>query len=161
MPDHACTLRRATPDDASDIAELFLRTRRECLPYLPQDLHTDEETRGFIAGHVVGELETWVAEAGGCIVGFAALREKWLDHLYVLPEFHGRGVGSALLARAKERLPGGFFLWTFQKNLPARAFYEARGLTLVTETDGADNEEREPDALYLWLPPGATPIEPA
>jgi len=29
-------------------------------------------------------------------------------------------------------------------------FYEARGFALVRETDGSGNEEKEPDALYLW-----------
>jgi hypothetical protein len=41
-------------------------------------------------------------------------------------------------------------LWTFQRNAQARRFYEARGFALVEETDGAGNEEKEPDALYLW-----------
>jgi hypothetical protein len=41
-------------------------------------------------------------------------------------------------------------LWTFQRNLRARGFYEARGFALVRQTDGSDNEEKEPDALYLW-----------
>jgi hypothetical protein len=29
-------------------------------------------------------------------------------------------------------------------------FYEARGFALIQQTDGARNEEKEPDALYLW-----------
>jgi hypothetical protein len=41
-------------------------------------------------------------------------------------------------------------LWTFQRNAQARRFYEARGFVLIQETDGARNEEKEPDALYLW-----------
>jgi hypothetical protein len=41
-------------------------------------------------------------------------------------------------------------LWTFQRNSRARGFYEARGFNLIERTDGARNEEREPDALYLW-----------
>jgi hypothetical protein len=44
-------------------------------------------------------------------------------------------------------------LWTFQRNLGARRFYEARGFELVEGTDGARNEEKEPDARYLWARP--------
>jgi len=33
-------------------------------------------------------------------------------------------------------------LWTFQQNLRARRFYERHGFVVVTETDGADNEEK-------------------
>jgi ribosomal protein S18 acetylase RimI-like enzyme len=67
----------------------------------------------------------------------------------VLPGAQRRGVGTELLQvaqRSFDRLQ----LWTFQRNLPARRFYEARGFALVRETDGARNEEKEPDALYLW-----------
>ena len=56
------------------------------------------------------------------------------------------------MARARERRPAGFRLWVFQANTGARRFYERDGCTLVKLTDGADNEEREPDALYEWLP---------
>ena len=67
----------------------------------------------------------------------------------MLPIAQGRGVGTELLDVAKngcERLE----LWTFQRNATARRFYEARGFRLVEETDGARNEENEPDARYLW-----------
>jgi hypothetical protein len=40
--------------------------------------------------------------------------------------------------------------WTFQRNKAARRFYERHGFTLVRETDGARNEEKEPDAEYCW-----------
>ncbi|MNI84182.1 putative acetyltransferase [compost metagenome] len=61
----------------------------------------------------------------------------------------GRGIGSRLLDIAKAnhvRLN----LWTFQKNAGARFFYESQGFEVVRETDGADNEEQEPDILYSW-----------
>jgi putative acetyltransferase len=41
-------------------------------------------------------------------------------------------------------------LWTFQRNDRARRFYEGRGFVLVRQTDGSGNEEKEPDALYVW-----------
>jgi ribosomal protein S18 acetylase RimI-like enzyme len=36
------------------------------------------------------------------------------------------------------------------RNANARRFYEARGFRQVGESDGSRNEEKEPDALYLW-----------
>jgi hypothetical protein len=42
----------------------------------------------------------------------------------------------------------------FQRNEDARRFYERRGFRLVRLTDGADNMEREPDALYAWAGSG-------
>jgi len=119
------------------------------MTYLPHP-YSEEETRGFIQNVVLTQRETWVAEQDGRIVGFAALSEGFLDHLYVDPAAQNRGIGSALLEVAKQRRPRGFRLWLFQKNDGARRFYERHGLTLVRLTDGRDNEEREPDALYEW-----------
>ena len=86
---------------------------------------------------------------GAAMRGIIAFREGWIDQLYVLPTAQRRGVGKDLLQVAQnafDRLQ----LWTFQRNAPARRFYEARGFALIQQTDGARNEEKEPDALYLW-----------
>jgi GNAT superfamily N-acetyltransferase len=93
-----------------------------------------------------------VAERDGAVVGFAEVLPGELNHLYVDPHAQGSGVGSALFARATELEPAGFELWTFQRNANARAFYAARGCAELYETDGAGNEEREPDVRIAWAP---------
>jgi GNAT superfamily N-acetyltransferase len=141
-------LRRATPGDAEALALAMRRTVRESLAFLPE-LHTPEEDLAFFSGVVLPRSEVWIADVDDALAGFIALRPGWIDHLYVTPEAQGRGVGSALLAIALE--PGrARRLWTFQKNARARGFYEARGFVVETLTDGSGNEEKEPDALYVW-----------
>lgn len=145
-------LRPATAADLAEVAEVFLASRRDALPYLPV-LHTDDETRRWMAGVVFAAGGMWVAVVDRRIVGFAALNESrdHLDHLYLLPGWYGRGIGSALLAKAKELSVGRLRLFTFQHNLRARAFYEARGFAVVDFNEGGRNEEREPDVLYEWV----------
>jgi ribosomal protein S18 acetylase RimI-like enzyme len=75
-----------------------------------------------------------------------------LAHLYVHPAAQRRGVGGALLAKAKERRPDGFTFWVFQQNEQGRRFYEQHGCRVVRLTDGRDNDEKTPDALYEWRP---------
>ena len=65
------------------------------------------------------------------------------------PRRRARGLGLQLLEKAKEAYAE-LSLWTFQQNLRARRFYERHGFVAVTETDGADNEEKLPDVLYRW-----------
>lgn len=144
-------MRPAAAADVGEVAELFLASRRDALPYLP-DLHTDDETRRWMAG-VVFPGGMWVAVLGGRIVGFAALNSArdHLEQLYVRPGWHGRGIGSALLERAKDLSTGRLRLFTFQRNARARKFYEARGFAVVDTNDGSRNEEREPDVLYEWV----------
>jgi GNAT superfamily N-acetyltransferase len=143
-------IRPAAPADAEAVADVFLAAKAE-MTYLP-DLHTDAETRRWLGDVVLRDLEVWIAEDAGRVVGFAALGEDLLEHLYVHPEAQNHRVGATLLAVAKERRPWALRLWVFQKNLGARRFYERHGFTLVRLTDGRANEEREPDALYEWQP---------
>ena len=127
------------------------------MTYLPE-LYTEAETRTFIRDGLLPNNEVWVAEQSGRVIGFVGLGEDVLRHLWVEPEAQNRGVGTALLALAKERRPSGLRLSVFQKNLGARRLYERHGFTLVELTDGRNNEEREPDALYQWRPgPAANP----
>ena len=143
----ATTIRRATPKDGPGAAEVFLASRAT-MTYLP-DLHTDDETRTFIRG-VVESKETWVAERDRKVVGFAVIDGGWLEHLYVHPNRFNSGTGTKLFEQATKQHPQGFQFWAFQKNVGARRFYERHGCALVRLTDGADNEEKLPDALYVW-----------
>jgi GNAT superfamily N-acetyltransferase len=144
------TLRPATTDDATAIATLFLASRREALPYLPE-VHTDAETFAWMEQVVLARGDVWVAEFDGRIVGFMAVNGDHLDHLYLLPGYQRRGIGDRLLAKAKELSPDRLELWAFQRNAPARAFYEARGFVAVEFGDGSGNEERTPDVRYEWV----------
>ncbi|WP_244564646.1 GNAT family N-acetyltransferase [Rhizobium sullae] len=131
-----------------DRAAIILRTSfDERLPWLA-GRHTPAEDRAYFREHVFSECEVWGA-VGDEVVGFIAFRADWIDLLYVLPDLQGMGAGDVLLQVAKGAASS-LQLWTFQKNTLARRFYEKRGFVLVNETDGSDNEEREPDALYRW-----------
>lgn len=144
-------IREAEPQcDALAIAEIHLVARRHAMPYLHRP-HTDDETRDYFA-HAVGDRPAawWVAKADDQLVGYMVIHGENLDHLYVRPGWQRRGVGFALLQKAKELSPQRIELWTFQRNSNARAFYESQGFQPVGYTDGR-NEENEPDVNYEWM----------
>jgi GNAT superfamily N-acetyltransferase len=121
----------------------------QALPWLA-GLHTPDEDLWFYRNQVFATCSLWGRFDDATLCGLIALRDGWVEQLYVLPEAQGRGAGTELLDVAKhtfDRLQ----LWTFQRNDRARRFYEARGFELVELTDGLmRNEEKEPDARYLW-----------
>jgi ribosomal protein S18 acetylase RimI-like enzyme len=149
-------IRACRPTDAPAVADAFLTSRATCLPWLPK-VHADADVRAWIAKVLVVRPEVWVAEFEDRVVGFAALRDDHVDHLYVHPQFHNRGIGTALLRHVMNHRPNGLKLWVFQQNAQARRFYERHGFVLLHETDGATNEERTPDALYGWTPQSLAP----
>jgi GNAT superfamily N-acetyltransferase len=141
-------LRQLKLDDMDAAARVVRTAFDQALPSLA-GLHTPEEDQWFFRERVFETCEVWGAFDGAAMRGIIAFREGRIDQLYVLPTAQRRGVGKDLLRVAQnafDRLQ----LWTFQRNAPARRFYEARGFALIQQTDGARNEEKEPDALYLW-----------
>src|SRR5208282_2743937 len=144
---HRVTLRRATTADAAEVATVYIASRRGAAAYLPT-VGTDAEIAAFVIDKMVPERETWVAQAGGRIVAVMVLDGDMVDQFYVSPGDQRRGVGDAMLAQAKRMRPGGLRLFAFQRNTPARRFYEARGFIARYFTDGATNMEREPDVFY-------------
>ena len=140
-------LRKAKRQEAGEIARLHREVRLRSMPYLPV-VHTPEEDVAFFAA-VLDQETVWIAVEDQRIVGFCSFRGEWLNHLYVATQYHGFGIGTALLAKAQEA-SAVLQLWTFQQNQLARRFYERRGFKNVEETDGSTNEERVSDARYIW-----------
>jgi putative acetyltransferase len=140
------SLRPATPEDAPAISAIHLLSA-----FMPP-LETAEENLRFVRERLMIENQVWVAEAGGDLAGYVAFNDNWISHLFVHPDHQGQGLGSDLLAHAmadqRDRQ-----LWTFEKNVRARKFYEANGWVLAEITDGLGNERKEPEVRYVWRRP--------
>lgn len=121
---------------------------------MPDSVHGEAGVQRWLEGRLASD-EVWVAVAGDRTVGYVRFSGDWLDDLYVDPDHPRQGIGSALLGVARARMPGGFALWVFEENAPARAFYRSHGLVELERTDGSANEERSPDVRVVW--PGVDP----
>ena len=155
-PTDEVALRPASPEDLPAIADLYLRVREAAVPSMPPQVHTVEEVHAYVGGWDLDRRDVWLAEVGGEPAAFMVVEGDWLNSLYVLPARAGHGVGSALLDIAKGLRNGGFCLWVFESNTPARDFYRHRGLVELERTDGSTNEERAPDLRMAW--PGEAPL---
>jgi GNAT superfamily N-acetyltransferase len=108
-----------------------------------------------------------IAEDDGAAIGFTyVIRGKdprwgsFVDNLHVLPDLKGKGIGPRLLAEAArwsiEGYPqAGLYLFCYEANMPARAFYERAGgiaaehLTDMVASDG----KARPEIRYHWPTP--------
>ncbi len=129
-----------------EVARVLRASFRHTYPTFPE-LHTDEEDRAFFTDVVFPKNEIYIAEdASGKIVGFIAFNDEFIDHLYLLSEVQRQGIGSKLIELALTHSDH-LKLWTFQENTSAIAFYKKHGFSVILETDGAGNEEKQPDVL--------------
>ena len=123
-------------------------------------LHDRASIGRFVHDVVFAMRHVFVAvpDAPGTVVpsdeprGFLAVDiEDMVAALYVAAPARGRGIGRALVERAKAETPGGLRLWTFRPNHAARLFYAREGFEEIGRTEG-DNEEGLPDVLLEWRP---------
>jgi ribosomal protein S18 acetylase RimI-like enzyme len=107
------------------------------------------EDQEYFRDHILTQNQMFVVEAAGRPVAFMAMRDNFIDHLYVHPDHQQRGIGKALLDLARKRSPEHVWLYTLQINTGARAFYEKNGF--VAEKFGmSPPPENEPDVEYHW-----------
>lgn len=144
-------IRQAEKGDAPAVAEVFIASQADALPFLAK-LHTPDETRDFIINNVFLQCDVWVATEGSRIVGMMAINRGHIDHLYLQPGCYRRGIGTRLLNQAKKLCPDGLTLFAFEANTRACAFYAHHGFIATERGDGSGNEAGEPDILFEWNP---------
>lgn len=78
------------------MADVWLRSFAAALPTVRR-VHSDSEVRTWFSTVVVPQLETWVATAGGPVIGLLVLDGDELEQLYLDPSWRGRGVGDRFM----------------------------------------------------------------
>jgi putative acetyltransferase len=141
-------IRRMHADEIEVVVRIWRRSRDASQPWLEARMgHTAEDDLSFFRGTIARENDVWVAVERE-IAGFLAIAGDRLGWLYVDPPAQGRGIGTALLDKAKALSPAGLTLFTHQRNERARAFYERRGFRAV-RFGVSPPPESEPDVLYV------------
>jgi GNAT superfamily N-acetyltransferase len=144
-------IRSYQPDDFDPVTRLWRRAREVSLPEFQRAKgYPFEMDCVFFRDHILPNYQLWIAEVDGRPVAFMALKDDFIDCLYVDPDWWRMGVGQTLLAHARTLSPKRLRLFTLQINLNARAFYEKNGFK-VHKFGISPPPESEPDVEYLWL----------
>jgi len=141
---------RSQPEDLLEAVSMWRASKRFAFPYVAViQQYTFENDLAYFRDSLSAKCEIWLARREQRIVGMLALDGTLIDQLFVAVEAQRTGVGSALVRKAMERSPEHLVLFTFRRNLPARAFYEKHGFTIVRFGVSAP-PENEPDVQYAW-----------
>lgn len=126
------TLRPATPDDMSRVADLWHAGWHDAHPgHVPDELTASRTWQEFHdrAAHRVAD--TTVAEVDGVLAGFTMVVGDEVEQVYVGAGHRGTGVAETLLDDAVRRVArsGHDVAWlaVVEGNARARRFYERRG----------------------------------
>jgi putative acetyltransferase len=136
--------RRAEPEDA---AWLFALRREAILALAPSGMPAPDAASWSANLTLQGmegklrELEIWVAELDGRIVGWGAIRACRLESLYTDPAFASRGIGTALLGTLETVLRArGMAQIDAEASANAEGFYLRRGYQAAGPPVGAGRE---------------------
>ena len=113
---------------------------------------TAESALVVFTRNIFNNCESWIAEHEAEPVAFVALDGNTLDRLYVHPDFQRLGIGKQLLQFCLEQRPEGLRLFTHQKNVRARQFYENFGFKAV-RFGISPPPESVPDVEYIYGTP--------
>ena len=156
-------IRRATPHDAANIARLHIESwraayRSELPPSFLDNQDLAERTGIWQQRLTSSEMHVSLAENGDELLGFCAYgwsRDEnagatWeIKNLHVRPELRRGGIGSALFETAvqagTDTNASELTLWVVESNLPARQFYESKGMT----PDGERQRHQLTDKVFL------------
>ncbi len=162
------SIRPAQPKDADAIARVYVETWRNTYAGLLPDrvlvkMSLERQCKSW-SRTLATDQRVLVVEHGGDIVGFGSCgrnRLRRLDYtgeiytLYVLPDFHGRGLGRRLLEGLFDSLIGqdhdSTLLWVLATN-PSRFFYEAMGGRRIAERDERMWGHALHEVAYGWRP---------
>ncbi|GIG36562.1 acetyltransferase [Cellulomonas pakistanensis] len=137
-------LRPATPEDRKTLVDVWRRAVLSTHDFLgPGDVDRYEA----VVRAALPLLTVTVAERSGRVVGFAGVDGARVEMLFVDPDAHGAGVGSALLERAVTGLPA-VEVDVNEQNQGARAFYARRGFRPVGRS-AVDGQGRPYPLLHL------------
>jgi putative acetyltransferase len=149
--DLAVSLRQYDPKDEDAAIALWLRTWKAAYPQLDFAARLDWWRERW-RNELVTSTDIVIAEAAGEIIGFVTVdpRTTYLDQIVVAPEHWASGVGSALIAVAKELSPSGLELDVNTDNARAIRFYGKEGFSISGA--GVNPISGKPVHRMRWAP---------
>jgi len=146
-------IRDYRPADFDAVTILWRIAREKSIPEFQNAKgHFFFEDQDYFRNFILKENKVFVVERDQRPIAFMAMKDQFIDQLYVHPDHQKIGVGKVLLEYARKLSPEHVWLYTLQINTNARAFYEKNGF--VAEKFGiSPPPESEPDVEYHWRKP--------
>src|SRR6185436_10903532 len=128
------TIRPARRDEYDEVARVWMESwvstgLAEASNFLLANL------RARVRHEIDGGWSLFVAEDRGALAAMLALHpgDKYLDQLFVAPEYQGNNLGRMLLAFTRTQLPDEIWLRCVRENEKAWRWYEREGFVFEIE----------------------------
>jgi GNAT superfamily N-acetyltransferase len=150
------TIRPARSDEYDEIARVWMNSwvstgLAEASNFLLAQL------RARVPHEIEKGWSLFVADDGGTLAAMLALHipNRYLDQLFVAPDYQGRGLGRKLLAFTRQQLPDQIWLRCVRENEKAWCWYEREGF--VFEKEAVEPMTGFVMKYYRWTKQGSSP----
>jgi putative acetyltransferase len=142
-------IREYDPKDRGALLAIWAESAAVAHPFWTPAMF--EQERRDIVEKFLPVAETYLFERAGKVVGFISLLGNEVGGIFVAPQYHGQGIGRALMDWARVSRDH-LELDVFEANEIGRAFYAVYGFVIVAERlDEATGQK----VLRLRLPSNA------
>lgn len=117
-------IRQYTTSDLTAVLDTWEVATRLAHPFMSDDFIATE--RKNVADIYMPNTDTWVAVIDNEVQGFIALMGNEVGAIFLRPNFHGKGIGKALMDKA-QALHGDLEVEVFKENSIGRKFYSRYG----------------------------------
>lgn len=147
----AVSLRPYDAKDEEAAIALWLRSWQKAYPQIDFTERVDWWRERW-RNEITKSADIVIADSGGEMIGFVTVDPQtcYLDQIVVAPEHWASGIGSALIAVAKELSPGRLELHVNADNARAIRFYEKLGFSITG--DGVNPISGKPVHRMRWAP---------
>ena len=142
-------VRQYQENDLTPLMNVWEQANALAHPFLDHEFV--EQVRTDIPKLYIPNSDTWVAEystppqesneTSSVLVGFISLLGSEVGAIFVLPEFHGKGIGQKLMDKARS-LRGELEVEVFKENALGRSFYEKYGFVDIEEKHHAPSGQQ-------------------
>ena len=129
-------LRKFKTSDLNELMTVWENASKLAHSFLPEEFH--EKERYNIPNVYIPIADTLVAENNGQVIGFISMIDNEIGGLFVEPDFHGIGVGTALVDKVCE-LHTNLIVEVFENNTIGRGFYTKYGFKLTDKKFHAES----------------------
>jgi putative acetyltransferase len=135
------------PRDLDDAARAANAACRRAYAFFGYSHHVETTRRRLLEALDEGQ-DFWIAEIAGAVAGIMTLMPNFIDKLFFAPHHQARGLGSAMIFKAKSLFPDYLELHCAQQNYAACRFYEHHDFQPATYR--LDSTIGIPEIVYRW-----------